>query len=208
MTKKNPYTLILPTELIPVTHIDINMTKHMDSVFEDLTLYPHQIHEFNACVFNRVKFEGDFSKVAWIDCRFDHCDLNNTNFSESRFHRVEWQACKALGINLDRCVWTYVSIHQSNLTYASFSDAKLSDVKFIESSLFSASLFSCHLKNLTFKVVDLNQADLSDTPLKDIDISSCSIEGIRLSPHLLKGMRVSDHQAIALIGLLGIQVKE
>lgn len=208
MKKRNPYEPIIQADLDVYKAPTLDDYKYLEIRFEDCTLEATDVHEFNTCVFKRVTFVGDFSKVSMIDCSFDHCDFSNTTMNESRFHRVIFNACKSIGISLDRCVWTYVTLNQCNLSYASISDSKWTDVRFNECSLAHSSLFAALLLHVNFQTVNLTHTDFSDTSLKDIDLSSCTIDGIRLSPHLLRGLIVNEHQAVALVSLLGIEVKE
>ncbi len=158
MKKRNPYEPIIQADLDVYKATALDDYKYLETLFEDCTLKAMDVHEFNTCVFKRVRFEGDFSKVSMIDCIFDHCDFSNTLMNQGRFHRVLFESCKSLGVNLDRCVWTYVSLHQSNFSYASFSDSKLTDVKVFETSLAHSTLFACQLKQVEFSSVDFNQS--------------------------------------------------
>lgn len=45
------------------------------------------------------------------------------------------------------------------------------------------------------------------TMMKGIDVSSCKIEGLAISPEGVRGMIVNEVQAIELVSILGIVIK-
>ena len=53
---------------------------------------------------------------------------------------------------------------------------------------------------------DLTRSQWSHTPLKGMDVSTCRLDGIRITPSDLQGLRISAEQALILCGLLGIEI--
>ena len=70
---------------------------------------------------------------------------------------------------------------------SSISETKFKNVKFIENNLTNSQLFK--------------------TKLKEVDFTSCNIEGITVGLEDVKGMIVNDMQALELSKLLGIIIK-
>ena len=63
------------------------------------------------------------------------------------------------------------------------------------------------LKNVCFDNVNLVYTRFLKTSLKDIDLSSCQIEGISISVEDIKGAIINHLQAIDLLYLIGVKVK-
>lgn len=208
MKKKDPYTPIIATELEVYTNLIFNQHKYIDLQFDNLTITPHEIAEFNGCIFNRSKLSGDFSKCQFIDCIFDHCDLSGSNFAESRFHRVKFLGCKAIGVLFTKAKWQYVQIEDSLFGYGEFSDTVMIDVRLLRSDFSQSSFFTVEFQKIILDKVDFSSSDFSDTSMHGIDLSECKINAIRVSQNRLKGLIVNSQQASALIRLLGVEVKE
>jgi len=208
MKKKDPYTPIMATELEVYTNRIFNQNKYIDLQFDNTTIIPSEIAEFNGCIFNRTKLSGDFSKCQFIDCIFDHCDLSGSNVTESRFHRVKFLGCKAIGVQFTKAKWQYVQIEDSLFSYGEFSDTVMIDVRLLRSDFSQSSFFTVEFQKITLDNVDFSSSDFSDTSMHGIDLSECKIDAIRVSQNRLKGLIVNSQQASALIRLLGVEVKE
>lgn len=206
MKKKNPYELYLSTEL--ETFEDrLTQPKYMDLRFENRTISVDFPAEFNGCVFERVKFVGDFKKCQFIDCLLEHCDLSNIDLEGSRFHRVKMTGCKGLGVRFSKSKGQYVTIEESILNYGEFADVDFQDMVVKKCDFSQGSFLNSNLQRIQLHGIDLSFTDFSDTPLKGLDIADCKIDQIRISPHCLRGLIVSSDQAVALAALLGIVVK-
>ena len=64
------------------------------------------------------------------------------------------------------------------------------------------------LKDILFEKADLTQAHFYSTSLKNIDLSDSIIEGIAISIENIKGAIINQFQAIDLLYLLEIQIKD
>ncbi len=65
-----------------------------------------------------------------------------------------------------------------------------------------------NIKNIFFEKVDLTQAHVFRTSLKNIDLSDCIIEGIAISIEDIKGAIINQFQTTDLLYLLGVKLKE
>jgi uncharacterized protein YjbI with pentapeptide repeats len=208
MKKRDPYDILLSPELETYAGKQFTETKYADMLFANQSIKLDTQVEFNGVVFERCTFSGDFRKAQFIDCILNRCDLSNTDFQSSRFHRVKLASCKGLGIHFNKAKWQYVTIEDSVLNYGEFADVDFQDIVLTKSDLSQSSFFTAKLQRMNMKQVDLAQTDFSDTMLAGLDFSFCEISGIRVSPHCLKGLRVNTAQAIALIGLFGVAVSD
>ena len=73
----------------------------------------------------------------------------------------------------------------------------------LQNSYFQENKF----KNVCFDNVNLVYTRFLKTSLKDIDLSSCQIEGISISVEDIKGAIINHLQAIDLLYLIGVKVK-
>ena len=71
-----------------------------------------------------------------------------------------------------------------------------------------AFLSELKLKKLKFAYCDLTRADFFRTPLKGMDLSTCTISGIALSDdrHEITGAKISAAQAIDVALMLGVKI--
>ena len=63
------------------------------------------------------------------------------------------------------------------------------------------------MKNVHFKKADLTQAQFFKTSLKDIDLSDANIDGIAISIEDIKGAIIDQMQALDLLYLIGVKIK-
>ena len=66
----------------------------------------------------------------------------------------------------------------------------------------------CTLKQTGFQRCDLSRAELNDTKLAGLDLSSCEIGGIMVKPQDLSGLSVNRDQAVVFASLLGLNVTD
>ena len=82
-------------------------------------------------------------------------------------------------------------------------------MQFEQSNLQECILSSCKLKQCQWEACDLSRVDFFRTSLKNLDFSTCQIEGLLLSDNYneLQGLTVNSLQALELSKLLGLRVK-
>ena len=66
---------------------------------------------------------------------------------------------------------------------------------------------SAILKNIEFTDCDLTRATLFGTPMKGLDLTTCTLDGVLVNLPDLRGMIVTPLQAAELAKLLGLVVK-
>ena len=166
---------------------------------------------FYHVVFANCRFSAcSFEKASFRQSVFRDCDLSNCNFSDSY-----WDCCTLEEIKGQGSMWQESSLHHlllrhCQLRYANFTRAILETVQFQQCGLQEFSLSGCKLKQqCRWDQCDLSRADFFGTPLKNLDFSTCQLEGILLSDDYqeLQGLTVNSLQAVELSKLLGLQVK-
>lgn len=161
---------------------------------------------FRSCSFENVDFSGcTFTDVRFIGCRFISCTMKR-----SWLNRCDLHSCSAPGLSLEKSRLTSVSLADSQLRYAEFSEVSATALRVCKTSLAESAWRSATLKRCTFDACDLSRADMFRTSLAGIDLSACDISGIVVSNTFreLRGCIVSPEQAIQFASLLGIVVKD
>ena len=208
MSKQNPFEPIFSLEMTEYTSIKPDDGKYRDFIFNEPSFEARFVEEFNGCQFNRVRFSGDLKKVKFIDCHFINCDLSNVELSQSLFHRVRFDQCKGTGSIFRKSKFKYTEFIKSQFSITDFSESTFENVKMTECNFTEGAFQSCRQSDFKTIQVDFTQADFTETSLTKMDLSGCNIDGLRLSPQLLKGLTVDPIQALSLVRLLGIQVKD
>ena len=130
------------------------------------------------------------------------------DFSSKSIHRVCFKNCNLGSTNYIMSSVKDVLIDDCKCDYINFSDSKI-DVLEVKNGLFREARFvSTTLKNVTFNGVNFRGCEFLNTFLKNIDFSSCDISDVRVDANDIKGMIVNESQALILVNLLGIIIKE
>ena len=161
---------------------------------------------FRCCTFERVNLSNcTFTDVLFSGCRFVRCDMGR-----SWLNRVDFRSCSAPGLSFLKGRLSGVSLVDSQLAYADFSETTVDQLAASETKLSEASFHVTRLRRLVLERCDLSRATFFRTSLSGVDLSACDISGLRVSSDLreLRGAIIDPDQAAGLIGFLGIKIKE
>lgn len=176
---------------------------------EDITDIDMSGIEFNRVKFHNCRIIGcNYEKASFYNVEFKDCNVSNCIFSSSYFKDSKMINCKGNGVNFNYSTLKSFSIEGGIYSYGNFSNT-LWENSAISDSDFSESFFSeTKFKKIKFSKVNLSKADFFKTPLKGIDLSDCSIEGIVVSDsyYELKGLKVSVMQTVDIAVLMGIKI--
>lgn len=191
---------------------EIYKNNEIDNVF--IENYSDENTEFRdiriqkAIVSNTEIIRGRLENNSFIDIKFNDCNFSNTSFENSSFIRCEFNNCKLTGCNFVENRMYNVVFIETNISYANFSMASMENLLFDNSNLRNSSFQENKLKNILFKKADLTQVQFFKTSLKGIDFSDSVIEGIAVSIEDVKGALINQYQAVDLLYLLGVKIKE
>lgn len=169
----------------------------------------YEIHngEFDHCVLSGV----DFRKASFYDCTFVGCDLSNARLDEAFCARSRFVGCKLEGVQLTHAILRSVRMRECVCRYANMGEATFENVTLQGCDMREAFLSEVKFRRGTrLDGCDLTRADLFRTSLKGLDLSTCHIAGISVSDTRaeLNGAIISADQAVDMVGLLGLRVKE
>ena len=166
--------------------------------------------ELKGCVFQNCRILGSkLSNISAWDCSFRSCDFSNCAMEEGYFQRCEFLGCKLIGANAYGTVLKDVYLEDCNCKMWNLSSATVKTVAFNRCDC-SAALFrqwTRKEKELSFHESRLSGCNFFGTSLNGVDLSTASIDGLILEGVELKGAVIADHQAIDLVGLLGVKIK-
>ena len=207
------------------------MSRRKKSLIEQSRLlYTHYEEVGNETEVVDTRFESG-SLINGRSVVLEYCQLNRTRIIHAaaiRFTKCELETVDAANAVLDESGWNQVRVHESRWTGAQLNFAHMADVMFDQCQMNHAQLQECTLKNTRFEHCDLRGAyfngskmegtvfagsNLTGADFSRADITKCdfrraNIEEIRIAPDQLRGVIVTQDQALYLARLLGLDVRE
>ena len=174
-----------------VVHIDTDLS----------TLY------FRGCLFENCRFVNcDFNKCDFSDAVFRKCDFSNSTFNKCYFNRCEFISSKGTGMAVIGSTLLNTVFSDMLMPYANFDTDRFDKVLIENSDFGEGNLSQCQISNFHLEQVNLKRTSFFKTPLKGVDLRSCTIESLVLSEGLseLFGARISAYQAADIVKLMGI----
>ncbi|PZL70898.1 hypothetical protein CI088_13500 [Enterococcus plantarum] len=164
---------------------------------------------FRECRFDKITMNRNhLERFDCINVIFDHCDLSNTEWIGASFHQVHFRQCKLTGTNFaesylrdcffEDCLADYVSFSATNQKVVQFHQTSLKDTEFVEVTWSNLLLDNCSLTG----------SNWFHTKLAGLDLTKSTFEKIAFSQELLRGLKVTQEQAITIAAGLGLVIKE
>lgn len=171
--------------------------------------------DFRETAFDQVVFENCrlagccFAKCSFVDVIFRGCDLSNCDFRNGYFNRCEFRSVKGIGANFIESGFWNTLFFECGMRYSNLSASKLEKLRIVKSDFSESFLTSVTQKNLQLENAEFRKTNFFKTSLKEIDFTSCGLEGIGVSQdgNELRGAIVNSLQAAELAKLLGLVVK-
>src|SRR5690625_1837181 len=149
-----------------------------------------------------------FHQLELVDVIFEKCNLSNTEMIGAIIHRTAFEQTKLVGTNLSDSTCIGVSFNDCQANYSAFNYATLKRVLFQETSLIASEMMDMTWERLTFERCRLDALTMFHTTLSCLDLHSCTFEQIAFTPDLLKGLKISPMQSLAIATQLGGKIKE
>lgn len=172
--------------------------------------YANDRLHFSDVTFERCEFQQrELNDSEWLDCRFVKVDLSNKRILSSFFYRCTFEGCQLTGTNFDTNKWKDNHIVECKCNCLSFGEAIVERCTFTDANLKEAFFQDVKVRGgLMFDCCDLTGSDFSGTKLNGVDFSKSTFDSLRLSPDLVKGCSISPMQSMAFVALLGINIKD
>ena len=145
--------------------------------------------------------------LTWLDVACERCDLSMIDWRGAKLTRVVVRGCRVTGGKLVEGTFESVRFVDCHMDYASFADTRFRQVVFESCQLREADFHGADLAGTAFVDCELRAADFGRAKLDGADISASNAAGIPLSPAEVRGLVVSQAQAVELAKLFGVTVK-
>ena len=185
------------------------VNKRFEGIF--LTKFDGKEIRFRQSVFINCKLMGCYFDRTWFtDVKFINCNFYNTSFSDAVFKQCAFENCKGEKADFYGCTMQHVSFTDGYFTGAGFDASRMSYIMGNHTDFTEAGFSQCKFANTDWMNVCFQKAEFFKTSLKDMNFSSCNIDGIIISDNMseLKGMKVNLFQAVDLAKRLGIEIEE
>ncbi|MEP7198751.1 MAG: pentapeptide repeat-containing protein [Chloroflexota bacterium] len=143
-----------------------------------------------------------------VDTRVEASDLSGAVWEQARLRRVAFVGCRLLGIQWLNAQLESVAFTDCNLEGAVFAAATFKPARFEKCNLRGASFEEAELSGVVFDQCNLANADLRGATLRGADLRGSVINGLRAGAKELHGAIIDPTQAIQVVSLLGVTVKE
>ena len=204
MKKKNRYRENV--NLIESTEIEDTIVTY--KYFKNVTFnYIMDSISFDNCVFENCTFKANIKNCTFFNTKFHKCEMSNIMIMNTGIHSCLFDESHMVGINYVDTLLKNTDFLTCHMKLSLLDGVKIKDVSFKDSNMSSSSWTNVSLDNDEFDNIDFRKIEIINTPMNGVDISNCNIDGICILPENVKGMIVSEVQAIELINILGIVIK-
>ena len=164
--------------------------------------------EFSGCLFEKCVIRPSSGRLVFVDCVLDTCDLSGADFIKCTFQRIAFRHCRMTGARFSETPLMNVSFSECQMNLASFADVKAQHVLMENCVLKESSFFRFKWMDWVLRSCQMQQAEMQETPLKNLDVTSCRVDGLLVALNALRGMKVTPEQAVQLSVLLGLTIVE
>ena len=164
---------------------------------------------FEQVLLRRVRLmQARLPRLRLFDVRCELCEFSGADLEGSRWRRLALPECRLMGTNLigascEDVVWRECKAAGALLVGAQFKAAR-----FERCSFQGASFEGANLGGVVFQDCDLSQANLSGARLEGADLRGSLLNGMRAGIQELKGVTIDPRQALQVVAVLGIRVRE
>ena len=154
--------------------------------------------------FNATKLTG----LRLVDLRLNDCDLANADWPRVFVNRAELHECRLTGLSAAEGEFRDTVFDTCKADLAGFRFATFKAVRFENCQLAEADFQGADLSGVVFKDCDLSGCEMSGAKLEGADLRGSKIDGLKISPTGIRGAILDPTQAITLIRLLGVVIRE
>lgn len=151
---------------------------------------------------------GVWEKLQTMEVMWEQCDVSNTKMYESNWWKVKMVNCKLVGTHVNASILENVEFDSVKAEYLQVRYGKLRNVVFKDSDLKMADFSNSDLSGCVLKNCDLQEAEFYGAKLVGTDLRGSNLDKIKLSVVEIKGAIVTSVQAMYLMNLLGVEVRD
>ena len=169
--------------------------------------------EFEECSFIDCNFTSAvFENCNLMNCSFRSCQLSLISVPYSRLFELSFVECKLVGVDWTRANWS--AYHKD--FEISFRQCILNDSSFFGLTLQALVLDECKVQDVDFREGDFSHAVMSysdfthslfmRTNLQSANFTESTQYAINILENQVQGAKFSKHEAVYLLGGLGIEL--
>ncbi len=164
---------------------------------------------FEQVLLRRINLtQSRLPKLHLLDVQLEACDLSGVDGEQARLQRVAFHDCRLVGAQLLEARCEDVVFRDCTLESAICASATFKAVRFENCNLREALFVEADLSQAVFRRCDLARADLRGSRLAGADFRGSIINGMQVGAPELKGAIIDPAQAVQVVNLLGVVVKE
>lgn len=165
--------------------------------------------ELHRCRLENCRLTGcRFTRLDFVDVEFVGCDLSGVSINQCLFLRCRFVDCKGIGADFSYSQFRHVTVERCPLRYTNWAEGRFKAVRFTECDLSESVWLQCGPDHLEWDRCQLVKCNLCRTPLKGMDLTSNTLDGLMVTGGELRGAVVSPYQAAELARLLGVVIKQ
>lgn len=143
-----------------------------------------------------------------VDTALETCELSGSQWERAFFRRVTFQGCRLLGTQMLDGIFEDVGFVNCQAEGLLLVSGKFKNCRFSKCVLRKASFDGADASGVVFDNCDLTEVDFHLAKLKATDFRSSQIGGLRVGVEEMQGAIIAPHQALQVIGLLGVKIQD
>ncbi len=143
-----------------------------------------------------------------VDSLLETCEISGSEWETAFFRRVSFQGCRLMGTQMLEGLFEDVEFVNCQMEGLSAVSAKFKNCRFSKCILRKASFDGADLPGVAFSECDLTEADFHLAKMKGVDFRTAQIGGLRVGVEEMRGAIIAPHQALQVVGLLGVQIRD
>jgi uncharacterized protein YjbI with pentapeptide repeats len=164
--------------------------------------------EFEQSILASVDFsKSKLRRFLLRDVRLEKCDLANCRWTNANFDAVEWEKCRATGLQLLDSICVDSNFVGCKLDISAFHGSRFRGCGWENCDLREANFEGVEFADVIFRNCDLRSARFPNSTLKNVDLRGSYLAGLSIEASQLRGARVEPNQLEDLASTFGIIVE-
>ncbi len=147
-------------------------------------------------------------RMRMSDTRVEASDLSSAIFQKARWNRVVFTGCRLTGIQLPEFNGADILFKDCTMESALFTAGRFRSVRFERCTLRRVFFEKMNLTGAVFLKCDMAGVDFPNSELKGADFRGSEVGEMHVEGRQLQGTIIDPLQAIQIVSLLGVSVKE
>ena len=191
------------TTLIDDEQYETRVFKHCDFSKSIATNIRFEDVYFHATTLSQTKFVD----VKFRNIKFEECNLANTVLEKAHIEHAEFIKCQMTGFKYNEANMNSVLLKDYKLSLSQFRFSKLKNMTCIHCIFEESDFYHTDLSGAVITNCDLTKSEFSESMLKDTDLRTSNLAGIKIGIKDLHGAIIDPSQVSDLSWLLGATIE-